>query len=55
MTNMPIENISSDDSLQEEAESIPEEKDSTYGYNDNFTAKLGGNYSKIIEYYDSKL
>lgn len=54
MTNMPIENTS-DNSLQEEPESIPEEKDSAYGYNDNFTAKLGGNYSKIIEYYDSRL
>ncbi|MFL0247014.1 hypothetical protein [Candidatus Clostridium stratigraminis] len=54
MTNMPIENTS-DNSLQEETESIPEEKDSAYGYNDNLTAKLGGNYSKVIEYYDTKL
>jgi len=54
MTNMPIGNIS-EKSLQDEVEGIPQEKDNSYGYNDNFTAKLGGNYSKIIEFYDSKL
>lgn len=26
-----------------------------YDYTDNLTAKLGGNYAKIIEFYDSKL
>lgn len=54
MTNIPIENIS-ENSLQDNAEEILEEKDGAYGYNDNFTAKLGGNYSKIIEFYDNKL
>ncbi|ERI92844.1 hypothetical protein HMPREF1982_02002 [Clostridiales bacterium oral taxon 876 str. F0540] len=27
----------------------------TGGFSDNLTAKLGGNYSKIIEFYESKL
>lgn len=54
MTNMPIENIS-EDNLKDDMEAISEEEDTTYGYNDNFTAKLGGNYSKIIEFYENKL
>lgn len=54
MTNMPIENIS-EDNLISNTENISDEEDSTYGYNDNFTAKLGGNYSKIIEFYENKL
>lgn len=54
MTTLPIENIS-DDNLNNDMENIADEKDSTYGYNDNFTAKLGGNYSKIIEFYENKL
>lgn len=54
MTNMPIENIS-DDNLNNNIETISENEDNSYGYNDNFTAKLGGNYSKIIEFYENKL
>ncbi|MDF2675645.1 MAG: hypothetical protein K0R09_3917 [Clostridiales bacterium] len=27
----------------------------TDDYNENLTEKLGGNYAKIIEFYDSKL
>lgn len=54
MTYMPIENFSDDTVLNtEEADSI--EKDNSYGYNDNLTAKLGGNYSKIIEFYEDRL
>jgi hypothetical protein len=51
---MPIENLS-EVNLQDETEPITEDEDTSYGYNDNFTAKLGGNYSKIIEFYDDKL
>lgn len=33
----------------------PNDTESSYDYTDNLTAKLGGNYAKIIEFYDSRL
>ena len=44
-----------EDSINENSNDSNAEENITYGYNDNLTAKLGGNYSKIIEFYDSRL
>lgn len=48
--------------LMNDFQDVPENMDETsaenynaYNYNENLTAKLGGNYAKIIEFYDSKL
>lgn len=54
MNIKPLEN-NEDETLFLENTTPYTELDESYGYNDNITAKLGGNYTKIIEFYDSRL
>ncbi|SKA76146.1 hypothetical protein SAMN05428976_102228 [Clostridium sp. USBA 49] len=54
MYNKPLENIQDEKSQFKNEDSFLNYKNS-YGYNDNLTSKLGGNYIKIIEFYDGKL
>jgi hypothetical protein len=39
----------------EENNSVSSEFEDTYGYDENISARLGGNYSKMIEFYDNRL
>lgn len=39
----------------ENIEELPMDNSASQYLDDNLTAKLGGNYAKIIEYYDSRL
>lgn len=39
----------------ENTEELPMDNSASQYLDDNLTAKLGGNYAKIIEYYDSRL
>jgi hypothetical protein len=53
MTNIPFT-----DDLQDVSGNMDEALEENYiSYDDNknLTAKLGGNYAKIIEFYDSRL
>lgn len=54
MDMRPLEDIQADNTAEENSNSISKD-DNTYGYNDNLTSKLGGNYAKIIEFYDGRL
>jgi hypothetical protein len=53
MTSNPLMNNFED--VSENMDETSEESYNPYDYNENLTAKLGGNYAKIIEFYDSKL
>jgi hypothetical protein len=53
MIDKPV--INNFEDVSENLEESPEETTSAYDYNDNLTAKLGGNYAKIIEFYESRL
>ena len=53
MINRPLINYFQDVSGNTDESST--ENYNPYDYNENLTAKLGGNYAKIIEFYDSKL
>lgn len=54
MYNRPLDNDQAENEIVENENTVSN-YDSSYGYNDNLTAKLGGNYAKIIEFYDSRL
>ncbi len=54
MNNRPLINAVEDTSSENSSEDVVDSGNS-YDYNENLTAKLGGNYSKIIEFYDSRL
>jgi hypothetical protein len=47
--------INLEDTISENINDDSVEDYNSYGYNENITSKLGGNYSKIIEFYDSRL
>jgi hypothetical protein len=53
MTNIPFTNNFQDVSATMDDAYV--EENTPYDHNENLTAKLGGNYAKIIEFYDSKL
>lgn len=55
MISKPIEPNIEDAVESNEQNSYIPKQDSCYGYNDNVTLKLGGNYAKIIEFYDNHL
>ncbi|MCM8710559.1 hypothetical protein M2651_05900 [Clostridium sp. SYSU_GA19001] len=54
MNVKPIEPEENESLFLENTDSFTE-MDDAYGYNDNITAKLGGNFTKIIEFYDNHL
>jgi hypothetical protein len=53
MTSWPINTV--EDELNENISEDALENNNSFNYNENLTAKLGGNYAKIIEFYDSRL
>jgi len=53
MINKPYERYT-EESVYKEADKNEDEY-SMYSYDANLTAQLGGNYTKIIEFYDNKL
>lgn len=53
MTSNPLMNNFQD--VSENMDETSTESYTAYDYNENLTAKLGGNFAKIIEFYDSKL
>lgn len=54
MTYKPVED-GLDEVISFKNEDTASDQDTTYGYDENFTAKLGGNYTKIIEFYSDRL
>lgn len=53
MINKPYERYT-EESIYRENDKDKDEH-SIYSYDPNLTAQLGGNYAKIIEFYDNKL
>ncbi|MCM0648740.1 hypothetical protein NBE98_10170 [Clostridium swellfunianum] len=53
MINIPVMNDV--DNLNNNIDDTPQDDIVSYDYGDNLTAKLGGKYAKIIEYYENRL
>ncbi|MBL4934963.1 hypothetical protein JK636_04225 [Clostridium sp. YIM B02515] len=54
MVDRPLDNNGQDSTIEEDSLNTIADIFAG-GYADNLTAKLGGNYSKIIEFYEDKL
>lgn len=54
MTNNPIE-VDFKELYPQDNNAASSEFEDTYGYDENIAAKLGGNYTKMIEFYDNRL
>jgi hypothetical protein len=54
MTNNPIE-VDFKEFNNQETNAVNSKFEDTYGYDENIAAKLGGNYSKMVEFYENRL